>query len=298
MRCGVVVGVIGAALVALGLVTTGTAVPADTPRWLVFSAYPNGAGAPQLFRVQTTGEGLQQITTGRLPATAPAFARGGNRIAFVRLGSGLFVMNVDGTGLRRVTSGRRDSHPAWSANGKRIAFLRPYQRQWRVYVMSATGAGKRRLPQGPPAGRPTWTSDGKALFTPSAGDLFRIDARTGKVLRVYGLQLDIETAHTATVSPGGGKVAYVGPRVSTGPPDCGEGRCPQFGLYLANVRAPHRPRRLINDTGPAGWSADGKSLVFVARGALTLFTVANGKRTAIPTATHVATGDSPPAWQP
>jgi hypothetical protein len=29
--------------------------------------------APQLFRIQTNGDGLQQLTTGKLPATSPAF---------------------------------------------------------------------------------------------------------------------------------------------------------------------------------------------------------------------------------
>ena len=93
-------------------------------------------------------------------------------------------------------------------------------------------------------------------------------------------------------------VAYLGPRLSTGPEDCGEGPCPQFALYLARVPAPHRPRRIVNDTGAAGWSPDGKTLVYVHLDALTLRTVASGKTRTIETGTHVAVGDSPPAWQP
>ena len=269
----------------------------DAPAWIVLSAHPNGAEAAQLFRVQTTGEGLQQLTTGRLSALAPSISSN-DRIAFSRLGAGIFSVNLDGTDLRRLTSGPRDSYPVWSPNGRRIAYLRPIRGAWRVHVMSATGSGKRRLPQAPPGGRTTWTADGKGLFMSSAADLIRIDSRTGRVLKYYGVRLDIVTSHTATVSPGGGLVAYVGPRISTGPEDCGEGPCPQFGLYLANVRAPHRPRRIVNDTGPAGWSPDGKTLVYVSRGALTLRPVASGQRTVVSTGPHVALGDAPPAWQP
>jgi TolB protein len=292
--------ILGIAMATLGLAAAqAVAVAADTPRWIVFAAHPDGSGSAQLFRIQTTGEGLQQITTGgRLPATAPAFSPNGKRIAFVRLGSGIFSVKLDGSGLHRLTSGTRDSYPVWSRDGKRIAFVRPYRGQWRLHVMSASGAKLLRLPQAPPAGRPTWSADGKAILIPAAGDLVKVDSRSGKVLTYYGMSLDIQTAQTATLSPNRRKIAYVGPRVSTGPDDCGEGPCPQYGLYLASVPKPHSPRRIVNDTGPAGWSPDGKSLVFVSRGALTLWVVASRQGTAISTGPHVATGDASPAWQP
>ena len=286
-------------LVALGVAATQAAAGVSaTGHWIVFSAHPNGTGSAQLFRIQTTGEGIQQITKGRLAATAPDFSPNGNRIAFVRLGSGIFSVKPDGSGLHRLTSGARDSYPVWSRDGKRIAFVRPHRGEWSLHVMSASGAKLLRLRQAPPAGRPTWTAGGKAILIPAAGDLVRVDSRSGKVLKYYGMSLDIQTAQTATLSPNRRKIAYVGPRISTGPNDCGEGPCPQYGLYLANVPKPHSARRIINDTGPAGWSPDGKSLVFVSRGALTLWNVAGKQRTAISTGPHVATGDSSPAWQP
>jgi TolB protein len=291
------------ASLAVVAVLVALAVPYGAPSAsaspaIVFSAHPNGIGAAQLFRVGLTGEGLAQITTGELPATSPSFAPDGKRVVFVRLGSGIFSVNLDGTGLRRLTSGSRDSYPAWSPDGKRIAFLRPHRAEWRLSVMSASGRGERRLPEAPPAGRPTWTADGKGIFVPAAGDLVRVDSQSGRVLKYYGLTLDLQTSQTATVAPGGRKIAYVGPRVSTGPEDCGEGPCPQYGLYLASIPKPHRPRRIANDTGPAGWSPDGKTLVFVSRGTLLLRAVEGPTRTAITTGTHVATGDAPPAWQP
>lgn len=126
----------------------------------------------------------------------------------------------------------------------------------------------------------------------------KIDAQTGRVLKRFGLTLDIQIAQTATVSPDARTLAYVGPRLSTGPPDCGEGRCPQFGLYLAGIPPPHRPRRIVNDTGAAGWSPDGKSLAYIAKGTLTLRVLASGVETTIATGANVADGDAPPAWQP
>jgi len=288
---------VAAVMVAVVTAQAATGTPAAS-RWIVFSAHPNGVGAAQLFRVETTGAGLQQITKGKLPATAPAFSPNGNRIVFVRLGSGIFTVKLDGSGLRRLTSGKRDSYPVWSPNGKRIAFVRPVKSDWRLHVMSATGKNLALLRQAPPAGRPTWSADGKDILVPASGDLVRVNSKTGKVLKYYGLTLDIQTAQTATLSPNLRQVAYVGPRISTGPYDCGEGPCPQYGLFLANVPKPHRARKIVNDTGPAGWSPDGKTLVFVSKGALTLWGIAGKHATAIATGEHIATGDAPPAWQP
>jgi Tol biopolymer transport system component len=286
-------------LVAMGVaLTAATVAPraATSPSWIVFSAFPSGSGVLQLYRVQTTGEGLKQITTGSLPAVAPSFARRGTRVVFTRLGSGIFTVGLDGTGLRRLTSNTRDTYPVFSPDGTRIAYNRLVGLQWRLFTMSAAGSEQRRVGNAPPAGRPSWTPDGKSILFPSGGDLVKVDPKTGHVQKYYGLIIDTQVGQTASVSPDNRSVAYVGPRISTGPPDCGEGRCAQFGLYLASLPRPHRARRIVDDTGAAGWSPDSKSLVFVWKGALTLRVVSSGKQTTISTDAHIAAGDAPPAW--
>src|SRR3954464_14597186 len=128
-------------LVAAAIICTafaavsGTSVgQADSTKWIVFSASPDGTAAAQLYRVQTDGTGVEQITKGGLPATDPAFSPNGQQLVFVRLGLGIFRVNLDGSGLQRLTRGHRDSFPAWSPNGARIAFLRPTKVAWNVYV--------------------------------------------------------------------------------------------------------------------------------------------------------------------
>jgi TolB protein len=285
------------AVAAAAVAATAAPGAVTPPRWIVFSGHPDGAGLAQLFRVGLDGSGLKQITTGKLPATAPSFSPDGRQIVFTRLGSGIFRVSVDGTGLRRLSSGPRDSYPVWSPDGKTIAFLRPYETLWRVYVMSASGADKRRLGFSAPAGRPSWAADGKAVLVPAAGSLASIDPKSGKVEKILGVTLNPETAQSVTVSPNGRTVTWVDSRISTGPPDCGEGRCPQYALYRSDVSGKGR-RRIANDTGPAGWSPDGRRLVFLLQGALTLFDVASGTKTKLNTGPHTAAGDAPPAWQP
>jgi Tol biopolymer transport system component len=297
-RPTLIASVLALVLIAAAVGHAASRAPAPE-RWIVFAAHPNGGPGPlQLVRVRVNGTGVSQITTGAKSAIEPDFSPDGKRIVFTRLGSGIFRINADGSGLRRLTSGARDIYPVWSRDGTRIAFLRPSRNGWRLFVMSPTGAGQRALPQAPPAGRPSWTANSKSILIPSAADLVQVDARTGRIQRYFGLTMDIQTSQNAAVSPNGLMVAYLGPRLSTGPEDCGEGPCPQYGLYLARVPAPHRARRIVNDTGAAGWSPDGKTLVFVHRGPLNLRNVATGATTTIETGKHIAVGDSPPAWQP
>jgi dipeptidyl aminopeptidase/acylaminoacyl peptidase len=279
-------------VLAVAVAQAAAGAPAAT-RWIVFSALPNGLPPAQLFRIQTTGDGLQQITKGKIPATEPAFSPNGKRVVFARLGSGIFVMNLDGSGLRRLTSGAHDTFPVWSPDSTRIAFLRQYKSEWRLHVMKASGEALRRLSLAPPAGRPSWTADGKSIFMPAQGALEKVDASTGRSRKHIVLKLDLPTP--TTLSPNARKAAFVGPRPSI--PGCGEVSCVVFALYLVDV--PHaRTQRFVNDAGPAGWSPDSKALAFAYRGKIALWPVAGGNRALLTTDTNVVQADAPPAWQP
>jgi Tol biopolymer transport system component len=280
----------------LAAVSGASAGRADSTKWIVFSASPDGTAPAQLYRVQTDGTGVEQITKGGLPATDPAFSPNGKQLAFVRLGLGIFRVNLDGSGLQRLTRGHRDSFPAWSPNGARIAFLRPTKVAWNVYVMSAAGKGARRLPQAPSAARPTWASN-TSLYLPTAFGLTKVDATKGRVQELYKATPDLSASQAVTVSPNGKTMAFVAHRKPSGPADCGESPCEQFGLNAVPVTKT-KATEIANGSGPAGWSPDSKTIVFVVRGALTLASPNGTNRKPLISGPQVAQGDAPPAWQP
>ena len=108
------------------------------------------------------------------PGEQPSFSPDGSKlIARTCTGSdcGLFIMNRDGSGARRVTSSADDAMPAWSPNGKRIAYASQKDSNWDVFVMNVDGSGVTRLTSDPAVdAMPAWLSDGsKLLFRSSRG---------------------------------------------------------------------------------------------------------------------------------
>lgn len=169
-------------------VTSGEGVEL-TPDWspdgahLVITAIEPG---------QPPGIAIVDLATGTIrPLTAnpyaghldkePAYAPDGSRIVFVREGSviegrhtydrsALFVVNVDGTGLRRLTPWRR-AHvgtPAWSPDGSTIVFSvssDPSGLPEQIFATGTDGTGMRQLTFGKEwtSLRPSWSPDGTTI---------------------------------------------------------------------------------------------------------------------------------------
>ena len=107
-------------------------------------------------RLQTPAGGTERVHN-----WLPAFSPDGSQIAFNSNRDSnpeLYVMNVDGTGLRRLTNHPAiDTSPTWSPLGHQIAFTSDRTGSPQIYVVGVDGAGLRRITFESYCDRPTWS---------------------------------------------------------------------------------------------------------------------------------------------
>ena len=163
----------------------------ETSGWIVYTGRVEGT--THIFRIRPDGSGLTQITTGESHDLYPTWSPDKSRIAFMRQTTpqgedrygDIYVINSDGTGLRRLTRGGDHHSPDWSPSGDTIIFDGFGSG---LQTVGLAGGEVRVVLNDSIADRPDWSPDGSqvAFHRPGdPGELFVMNA-DGSDIRSLG----------------------------------------------------------------------------------------------------------------
>jgi len=211
----------------------------------------------------------------------PAISPDGKQIAFSWDGgkgaySSIYVKLIGAGNPLKLTSGSADDRaPAWSPDGRFIAFIRRFADRREVYAIPALGGSERRLGESQAKPnlvtgtyspyRATWTPDGKFLAMPDRDSahvpdgIFLVSVDTGEKQRLTSPPVESWGDWSPALSPDGRTLAFIRVAAASGASDI-------YLLTLTETRKPARePQRLTFDERfivALDWTADGREVVF------------------------------------
>ncbi len=245
-----------ALLTLLGFFTQYAQPIGDNEMSLVIGRHePQTGGA--LYTVR--GDGGRETRLLTIPGSdiwGAAVSPDGKRLAF-RVSTGkdpasdIYIANIDGTQERRIThSGRHDTHPAWSPDGKRIVFISipaGTSGNYLLQTISPDGTRLKTIVSGVTEMRlPTWSPDGKSIAYQTRN----------------GLRQQI-----AVVSSAGGTVTWLPATAGGAQPAWSSAGVIAFvtadGTIAITSSTGASARELVRNAAMPAWSADGKRIAYI-----------------------------------
>ena len=176
--------------VVIVLSLTFLMVCVDAQAQIAFSS--NRDGNHEIYVMDADGTNQRRLTNNPASDYSPSWSPDGKRMAFVSRRDGhvhpidgwrtseIYVMDADGNNQQRLTDNDfYDTHPSWSPDGERIAFISrraghfigEFGLSSEIYVMDADGKNTRRLTNNRKTDvSPSWSSDGKRIVFSSYRD--------------------------------------------------------------------------------------------------------------------------------
>ena len=138
--------------------------PAVSPDGSKIAFSSDRSGKPMIFVMNSDGSGVKQLTFAGFYNSTPTWSPDGKKIAFAGVdrakdsGDGrtgafdIFIINADGTGLKRLTSAKKPSGrwanneaPTFAPDGQRVMFVSDRAGNSQLYMVNVDGSNERRI---------------------------------------------------------------------------------------------------------------------------------------------------------
>lgn len=227
---------------------------------IAYSSKESGNG--EIYLTNTTATSKIKITNYPGNDGYAAWSPDGKRIASYAYHDGrktwsIHTMNRDGSNRKRITHAKNkwDSSPAWSSDGKKIAFSRSYKNEegvWteEIWIMNSDGSDQKQL-KSLNGGGPHFTQDGRIVFHSQTNTSEICIANIDGSNMIKLTDNDTEDWHPE-VSPNGKQIAFMSDRDGN------------HEIYIMNIDGSNQKRLTYNevrDSTPT-WSPDGSQIMY------------------------------------
>lgn len=197
--------------------------PSPTPHLIAFVSSTHGfgpGGGPSAIElIDETGSNRRVVYRSEMQIGSLTWSSDGSQLAFTQFAGefsppgGIWVVNVDGTRLRRIADA--GFGPAWSPKGDLIAFAKSGNGHSELYLMRTDGTGQRRLvscgsscADGPGDISPSWSPDGQQIVFQHGNEVFIVNADGSGLRRVTRCGKNCVHQEPAW-SPDGSRIAFI-----------------------------------------------------------------------------------------